>query len=98
MATDTPPHRTRITATEAARNFSDLLNRVRYRGESFTIERSGEVVAEISPPATFKRPSTGAELAEFFRNLPPVDPDWADDMQKVIDSQPVEVPRDPWES
>jgi antitoxin (DNA-binding transcriptional repressor) of toxin-antitoxin stability system len=98
MATDAHPTPTRITATEAARNFSDLLNRVRYRGESFTIERSGEVVAEISPPASAKRRSTGAELAAFFRNLPPVDPDWADDLQKVIDSQPVEIPRDPWES
>ncbi len=30
-----------ISATEAARNFSDLTNRVSYRGETYTVERGG---------------------------------------------------------
>ena len=33
---------TRITPTELARSLSDVLNRVRYRGERFRIERNGE--------------------------------------------------------
>src|SRR5450756_1030612 len=33
---------TRVSATEAVRTFSDLLTRIRYRGEEFVIERGGE--------------------------------------------------------
>jgi hypothetical protein len=40
-----------ISATEAARTFSDILNRVRYRGEAFVVERGGEPVCRISPVA-----------------------------------------------
>ncbi|HEX7480583.1 MAG TPA: hypothetical protein VF331_22475 [Polyangiales bacterium] len=38
-----------VSATEAARQFSDLLNRLRYRQESFEIVRGGEVVARLVP-------------------------------------------------
>jgi hypothetical protein len=37
-----------VSATHAARSFSELLDRVCYRGESFVIERGGELVCEIS--------------------------------------------------
>ena len=40
----------RITATEFARNLSDFLNRVRYRDESFVIERNREPVAVVHAP------------------------------------------------
>ena len=43
------PEPTKITATELARNLSDILNRVRYKGESFIVERNGEVVGELAP-------------------------------------------------
>jgi antitoxin (DNA-binding transcriptional repressor) of toxin-antitoxin stability system len=39
----------RITATEAARAFSDLVNRAVYRRESFEIERGGQVVVHVTP-------------------------------------------------
>ena len=45
---------TRISATEASRNFSDILNRAQYRGESFEVMRAGEVVARIEPPGMAK--------------------------------------------
>ena len=38
-----------MTATEAARGFSELLNRVRYRGETFIIERGGVPIGELAP-------------------------------------------------
>lgn len=40
---------THISATEAARGFSDLPNRVRYQRESFIIERAGEEICRVSP-------------------------------------------------
>lgn len=38
-----------ISATEAARRFSEILNRVRYRNESFVVKRGGVPVCEIVP-------------------------------------------------
>lgn len=46
----------RITATEFARNLSDFLNRVRYRDESFVIERNREPVAFVTPPNAVPSP------------------------------------------
>ena len=40
---------TRVSATEAVRTFSDLLNRIRYRGEEFVVERAGEAVCRMTP-------------------------------------------------
>jgi len=39
----------RVSATEAVRNFSEILNRVRYRGETFVIERGGQPICELRP-------------------------------------------------
>jgi antitoxin (DNA-binding transcriptional repressor) of toxin-antitoxin stability system len=38
-----------ISATELARQLGDVLGRVRYRGESFVIQRNGIVVARLLP-------------------------------------------------
>ena len=47
-----------ISATEASRRFSDLLDGVEHRGETYTIVRRGRVVAKLEPAAAF----TGADL------------------------------------
>lgn len=70
---------TKITATELARNLSDILNRARYKGESFVIERNGEPVAKIEPPP--KPGITLRELAALLRDLPPLDDKFADDLE-----------------
>lgn len=54
---------TKITATELARNLSDILNRVRYKGESFCIERNGELIAVLGPGPAAK----ALTVAEFRR-------------------------------
>ena len=38
-----------ISATEAARSFSEILNQVRYKGKVFEIHRGADAVAEIRP-------------------------------------------------
>lgn len=80
-----------VTATEAVRNFSDLLNRIRYRGESFDIERNGEVVARITGlgPATTAR-ALVAKLGSLT-----TDEDFADDLERVQADQPP-LGDDPW--
>ena len=57
-----------VSATHAARSFSELLDRVCYRGESFVIERGGELVCEMSrvKPPHF----TGADFLTLVRSLP----------------------------
>ena len=44
-----PTSGTAVSATEAARSFSELLNRVRYQHKAFVVERGGEAVCEIRP-------------------------------------------------
>ncbi len=39
----------RISATELARRLGDILGRIRYRSESFIVERNGRPVARIGP-------------------------------------------------
>ena len=75
---------TRITATELARNLSDILNRARYRGEKFIVERNGEVVAKIEPPP---KVTTFREFLEMYDKLPPVDDQFADDLEAIHNAQ-----------
>jgi antitoxin (DNA-binding transcriptional repressor) of toxin-antitoxin stability system len=62
----------RISATNAARNFSDLINRVRYQGASFEIERGNEVIARIIPAAPASTLSI-ADLDKQWAQLPRLD-------------------------
>ena len=40
---------TEISATEAAREFADVLDAVEHRGERFTVVRRGKAIARIEP-------------------------------------------------
>ena len=86
---------TRISATELARNLGDVLGRVRYRRDVFVIERNGEAVARLTPLAA----GSGMSLAEAlraWREAAPVDPSFADDLERVNAAD--RAPRNPWAS
>lgn len=70
---------TRVTATELARNLSDILNRVRYKGESFIIERNGEDIASIHPQG--QHGITMKQLATAMANIPLLDEDFEKDLE-----------------
>jgi prevent-host-death family protein len=70
----------RITATEAARLFSDVLNRVA-AGEEIEVTRSGAAVAVISAPAT--RLLSAARLRELLETAPIPDDEFAADLHAV---------------
>ena len=57
-----------ISATEAARNFSDVLNQVHYRDTSFAITRGQNVVAKLMPIT--KQGISLSELEDLMRRLP----------------------------
>jgi antitoxin (DNA-binding transcriptional repressor) of toxin-antitoxin stability system len=78
--------KTRISATQTARRFSELMNRVRYRGESFIVERGGKPVCEILPAQPVK--FTGRELADLLRSLPKPDEEYLTLLDNLIAKQP----------
>jgi prevent-host-death family protein len=67
-----------ITATEAARRFSDLLDAVEHRSETFVVRRGGKPIARISPASA----STGSAIKKLLREFPP-DEQWASDLTQV---------------
>ncbi len=87
----------RISATQAARQFSDLLNRVAYQGQSFEVERGNKVVARLEPVTTPIRGIPVQDLNRVFAELPSLGDDaeaFAADVEAVDQALPPEV--DPW--
>lgn len=72
-----------LTVTEAAQNFSDLINRIVYRGEVAILTRNGRPVARILPEGP--RKSTGRDLAEFWRDRFPIQRGEADSIAGDLD-------------
>jgi antitoxin (DNA-binding transcriptional repressor) of toxin-antitoxin stability system len=82
-----------ISATQAARTFSDLLNRVRYRNEEFVIERGGEPVCRLVPA---KRTGlTGAALKSVLDSLPRPDAEYWTTLEDIVRNQP-QLPDSRW--
>ena len=67
-----------LSATDAARRFSEALDRIEQRGESVTIVRHGRAVATIGPAGA----GTGKALKEALRAHPP-DAGWADELREL---------------
>jgi antitoxin (DNA-binding transcriptional repressor) of toxin-antitoxin stability system len=76
-----------VSATEAARNFSELLNRVRYRGQTYVVERGGEAVCEIRPVYQ-ARGFTGADLVRLLATLPDAPQAYLEAVTDAIERQP----------
>jgi antitoxin (DNA-binding transcriptional repressor) of toxin-antitoxin stability system len=85
---------TRVSATVAARTFSDLLSRAHYRGEEFLVERGGEPVCLLTPAQPAARLTLG-ELASLLREIPRPDPAYASDVRRAVRRQG-RLPRSPW--
>lgn len=83
----------RISATELARTLGDVLARVRYRGDSFLVERNGDPVARVSPVPEGS-PTTLREAFAAWRAAGPPDPDFADALEEV--NRLDRPPDDPW--
>ncbi len=86
-----------LTATEVARRFADVLNRVAYRRESFVIVRGQRPVAELRPVPTGARL---ADLPALLAALPRLDDAdaFAADLDAARTELAAEEPADPWPS
>ena len=82
-----------VSATQAVRQFSDLLNRVQDHGEEFIIERGGEPVCEIIPVRPVTR--TVADLVQALRSIPKPDDEYWDILEDLTKNQPP-LPSSPW--
>jgi antitoxin (DNA-binding transcriptional repressor) of toxin-antitoxin stability system len=72
-----------ITATDAARNFADLLDAIEHRGEHFTIVRRGRAIAQLDP----MKAGRGADVKQALRGSRR-DRAWAkdlDDLRGVVE-------------
>jgi len=69
-----------VSATEAARRFSDLLDAVEHGREAFVVIRRGRAVARIEPAAT----ANGKAVKEYLLAHRP-DAAWADELRDLRD-------------
>jgi antitoxin (DNA-binding transcriptional repressor) of toxin-antitoxin stability system len=72
----------RISSTELVRRLGDILGRVRYLGDSFTIERSGDPVARLVPMPGAS-PITVREAFGAWAEAGDPDPGFADALERV---------------
>lgn len=86
----------KITATEAGRSFSDVVARVRYRGEEFIVEKGGEAVCRISPVGPGAARSTIGDVLRWLDETPIPDKDYRDVVTTLARKQP-KLPKSPWE-
>jgi prevent-host-death family protein len=89
-----------INATEAARAFSEIINSVKYKGESYMILRGGKPAAAIVPVESAAHGRTIKELREIIKNLPKLGKDaemFLKDIEEGIRHQPPVPETTAWE-
>ena len=90
----------RITATQAVRDFSELLNRIRFNGDHYIIERSGKPVALMEPVKEPKKEKRLKELKSLLKELPRLNEEldaFADDLEAISNSHPPLPEESSWE-
>lgn len=83
-----------ISAAEAARNFPDMIERVRSRGEVFVVEREGEAICRIAPLAPRR---TVQDLMRLLQSAPRPDDAYFDAVEDIARGQPPLSEEPHWE-
>lgn len=90
---------TTLNVTKAVRSFSEYIDRVRYKNESFLLVKGKKPVAELRPVLTGRRLE---DLVETIESLPSLDESavdgFASDLKDIRSSTNNEEVRDPWAS
>jgi antitoxin (DNA-binding transcriptional repressor) of toxin-antitoxin stability system len=90
----------RISATRAVRDFSGVLNTIKFKGVHYIIERGGKPVASMTPIDEGKDFKTLGELKAMLKKLPRLNEeldDFAADLEDIRKDQPVVTMGDLWE-
>jgi len=80
-----------ITATDAVRQFSDLLSTIKFKGSRYTIVRGGKPVASLGPAVAPVHEKTLGELKELMKKLPRLGEEaaaFAKDLKTTAKKQP----------
>jgi antitoxin (DNA-binding transcriptional repressor) of toxin-antitoxin stability system len=80
-----------ISATEAVRKFSEVLNSIKYRGNHYTIVRGGKPIASIYPAERPLKERTLGELRDLIKKLPHLGEEtekFEMDLKEIIKHQP----------
>ena len=85
-----------MAATDAAKNFGRLVDRVRESGATYVIERHGRAVAQIGPVQATHRKTLG-DLIAAIEAAPKLDEEVLRYIEEGIEiyNRP-EVPKNPW--
>lgn len=83
-----------ISVAEVARDFSDVVERVRSRGDVFVVESEGEPICMITPIAPPRR--TVTDLVRLLEEAPRPDDAYLDAVTEAAQNQPI-LPETPWE-
>jgi len=93
--------RKHLTVTEAVRNFSEIIGRVRFHGERFVLTKGGKPVAELGPAGAAARVRLG-EVPAILAGLPHLEPEdaerFAQDLERSRQALGRIPPKGPWES
>lgn len=75
----------RLTVTEAVKNFSEILGRVRFKGERFVLVKGGKPIAELGPTDAAVPVRLG-ELPAMLEALSHLEPEDANQFALDLDS------------
>ena len=88
-----------ISATEAVRDFSTLLNHIRFRGDRYIIKRSGKPVACMGSIKDAETVTPLEELKSILEQLPRLGKDlnyFAEDLVRTSVEQPLPPEEPTW--
>ncbi len=90
----------RISATRAVRDFSEVLNTIKFKRVHYIIERGGKPVASMNPIDEEKEIKTLGELKVLLQKLPRLGEEldsFVADLEKCQKDQPFVPTGDLWE-
>lgn len=90
----------RVTATEAARNFSEILNSVKYKRARYLVSRGGKAVAQIVPPEREVEGRKLGDLPGILKRLPRLGSErgrFSRDLEELAARQSPVPDRSPWD-
>jgi len=89
----------RISATRAVRDFSEVLNTIKFKGVHYIIERGGKPIASMKSIDEKTDPMTLGQLKALLKKLPRLEEEldaFASDLEEISRNQPLMSTGDLW--
>ena len=89
----------RISATRAVREFSEVLNTIKFKGAHYIIERAGKPIASMKSVEDKIHPVKLGDLTGLLEKLPKLENEldsFASDLEEISKKQPSMTTEDLW--